>query len=155
MNELNITGICASTSSAKGRVEQAHLTFKDHLVKELRLRGISTPEAESAFAEGFMADYNRRFATPPRHDFDIHRPLDNNENLEPTFTWREQLKLSKNLTLQYEKKLYMLEDNEENRRSKGKYIDVWQYPDGTIELLARGSSLPFNTYDRLGVGELD
>lgn len=70
-----------------------------------------------------------------------------------TFTWREQRKVSKNLTLQYDKKLYLLEDNEENRRFQGKYIDVWQYPDGTIELRANGTSLPFITYDRLG--ELD
>lgn len=31
MNELNITGICANTSSAKGRVERAHLTLQDRL----------------------------------------------------------------------------------------------------------------------------
>lgn len=153
MNELNITGICANTSSAKGRVERAHLTLQDRLVKELRLRGISTPEAANAFAEEFMADYNRRFAKSPRHDFDVHRPLENNENLEATFTWCELRKVSKNLTLQYDKKLYLLENNEENRRFQGKYIDVWQYPDGTIELRARGTSLPFITYDRLG--ELD
>lgn len=153
MNELNITGICANISSAKGRVERAHLTLQDRLVKELRLRGISTPEAANAFADEFMADYNRRFSKPPRHDFDVHRPLENNENLEATFTWREQRKVSKNLTLQYDKKLYLLEDNEENRRFQGKYIDVWQYPDGTIELRANGTSLPFITYDRLG--ELD
>lgn len=136
-----------------GRVERAHLTLQDRLVKELRLRGINPPEAANAFAEEFMADYNRRFAKPPRHDFDVHRPLENNENLEATFTWREQRKVSKNLTLQYDKKLYLLEDNEENRRFQGKYIDVWQYPDGTIELRANGTSLPFITYDRLG--ELD
>lgn len=153
MNELNITGICANTSSAKGRVERAHLTLQDRLVKELRLRGISTPEAANAFVEEFMADYNRRFAKPPRHDFDVHRPLENTENLEAIFTWREQRKVSKNLTLQYDKNLYLLEDNEVNRRFHGKYIDVWQYPDGTIELRANGTSLPFITYDRLG--ELD
>lgn len=150
MNELNITDICANTSSAKGRVERAHLTLQDSLVKELRLRGITTPEAANAFAEEFMDDYNRRFAKPPRHDFDVHRPLENNENLEATFTWREHRKVSKNLTLQYDKKLYLLE---ENRRFQGEYIDVWQYPDGTIELRANGTSLAFITYDRLG--ELD
>ena len=84
-------------------------------------------------------------------DFDVHRSLENNENLEATFTWREHRKVSKNLTLQYDKKLYLLEDNEENRRFQGKYIDVWQYPDGTIELRANGTSLPFITYDRLGL----
>lgn len=58
MNELNITGICANTSSTKGRVERAHLTLQDRLVQELRLRGISTPETANAFVEEFMADYN-------------------------------------------------------------------------------------------------
>ena len=40
--ELNIDGICANTPAAKGRVERAHLTLQDRLVKELRLEGIST-----------------------------------------------------------------------------------------------------------------
>ena len=115
MNELNITGICANTSSAKGRFERAHLTLQDRLVKELRLRGISTPEAANAFAEEFMADYNRRFAKPPRHDFDVHRPFENDKNLGATYTWQEQRKVSKKPALQYDKNLYLLEDNEENR----------------------------------------
>lgn len=50
---------------AKGRVERAHLTLQDRLVKELRLKGISTIEAANAFAEEYMADYNRRFAKAP------------------------------------------------------------------------------------------
>lgn len=32
MNEKSITGICANTSFAKDRVEQAHLTLQDRLV---------------------------------------------------------------------------------------------------------------------------
>ena len=32
--ELNIDGICANTAAAKGRVERAHLTLQDRLVKE-------------------------------------------------------------------------------------------------------------------------
>lgn len=56
MNELHITGICTNTSSAKGRVERAHRTLQDRLVKELRLRCISTLEAANAFADEFMED---------------------------------------------------------------------------------------------------
>lgn len=43
--ELNIDILCANTSQAKGRVERANLTLQDRLVKELRLRGISTIRA--------------------------------------------------------------------------------------------------------------
>lgn len=42
MRCLNITPLCAETSQAKGRVERAHLTLQDRLVKELRLKGICT-----------------------------------------------------------------------------------------------------------------
>lgn len=150
LESLNITGICANSSQAKGRVERAHLTLQDRLVKELRLRNISTPEDANAFADEYMADYNRRFAKPPRHDFDVHRPLELEDDLDAIFTWREPRRISKSLTLQYDKVLYLLEDNELSRRFQGKYAEVWQYPNGTIELRANGTSLPFTTYDRLG-----
>jgi hypothetical protein len=43
--ELNIDGICANTPAAKGRVERAHQTLQDRLVKELRLQRIYTVDA--------------------------------------------------------------------------------------------------------------
>src|SRR5712692_6971700 len=75
MYELNIDTWCANSSPAKGRVERAHLTLQDRLVKELRLRGIQTMEAANAYARTFMAAYNARFAKPPRSVFNAHRPL--------------------------------------------------------------------------------
>jgi len=43
--ELDIQVICANSPQAKGRVERANQTLQDRLVKELRLRNISTMEA--------------------------------------------------------------------------------------------------------------
>lgn len=65
MHELSIQAICGNTSSAKGRVERAHLMLQDRLVKELRLRGMSSVDATNDFADEFMAEYNRRFAIAP------------------------------------------------------------------------------------------
>ncbi|HBS0902796.1 TPA: ISNCY family transposase, partial [Klebsiella pneumoniae] len=141
--------LCAETSQAKGRVERAHLTLQDRLVKELRLKGICTIEAANAFAEEYMADYNRRFAKEPLHDFNAHRPLALDDDLDAEFTWREPRRVSKNLTVQYDKMLYLIEDNEYSRRAIGKYIDVWHYPDGHKELRLNGVLLPYSTYDRL------
>jgi hypothetical protein len=45
----------------------------------------------------------------------------------------------------------MLADNSENRRLIGKYIDVLQFPDGRVEIRAGAQSLPYSTYDRIGV----
>jgi transposase len=39
MRELNVEVICADSPQAKGRVERAHKTLQDRLVKELRLAG--------------------------------------------------------------------------------------------------------------------
>ncbi len=149
MNELNITSICANTSSAKGRVERAHLTLQDRLVKEMRLRNISTPEAANAFSAEFMADYNRRFAKEPRHEFNVHRALDADDNLDLIFTWREPRRVSKSLTVQYDKTLYLLEDNDKSRQVMGEYIEIYHYPDGKIELRSNGIALPCSAYDRL------
>jgi hypothetical protein len=63
--ELNIDLICANSCQAKGRAERANLTLQDRLVKELRLRGISSIEAANEYLPEFIEDYNRRFAKSP------------------------------------------------------------------------------------------
>ena len=75
LSELNIEILCANTSQAKGRVERAHHTLQDRLVKELRLAGISTIEAANAFLPAFVQTYNGRFAKPPARDRDLHRSI--------------------------------------------------------------------------------
>ena len=75
MQELEIQILCANTPQAKGRVERANQTLQDRLVKEMRLRGISTMEQGNAYLPEFMADFNRRFAVLPRSHHDAHRPL--------------------------------------------------------------------------------
>jgi hypothetical protein len=79
--ELNIEIICANSSQAKGRVERAHATLQDRLVKELRLAGISDLEAANAFLPGFVESYNSKFARPPADDLDLHRPLEGRNDL--------------------------------------------------------------------------
>lgn len=102
--ELNIESICANSSQAKGRVERANLTLQDRLVKELRLRNISTMEGANAYTPCFVDDFNRRFAKPPpRNDWDAHRPVREDEDLALVFTVREKRKVSHVLNLQYDK----------------------------------------------------
>jgi len=148
--ELNIDGICANTPAAKGRVERAHLTLQDRLVKELRLEGISSIEAANAFMPRFIEDYNARFAKEPRDPHDAHRALRPDEDLDLVFCWRELRKVTKALTLHYERKLYLLADTAANRRLVGKYIEVFQFPEGRIEIRVAGASLPYSLYDKLG-----
>jgi hypothetical protein len=124
-------------------------TLQDRLVKELRQRGIATLAEANAFSPVFLADFNVRFAKVPRSDFNAHRPIRPEEDLERIFTWREWRKVSNRLTLQYDRKLYLITDQPEQRSLIHRYIEVAEYPDGRIELWADGTSLPYVLYDRL------
>lgn len=77
-----------------------------------------------------MNDYNRRFSKAPRQAFDVHRERDVDDDPDTVFNGREARHVSKSLTVQYDKVLYLIADSEFSRRAMGKYIDVWHYPDG-------------------------
>jgi len=151
MFDLNIESICANSSQAKGRVERANLTLQDRLVKEMRLRNISTMAAGNEYAPTFIADFNRRFAKPPRNDFDVHRLVRVDEDLGLIFSVHGKRMVSSRLTFQIDHSLYMLTDSIEARAQIGKDTDVFEYPDGRIEVRANDAALPYTIYDKLPV----
>jgi len=147
LSELNIDILCANTPQAKGRVERAHLTLQDRLVKELRLRGISTPEAANAYVPEFMAEYNERFGKTPLSDHDAHRPVRDDEDLALVFTWQEDRKISKELTLHFRRGLYLIKPGPETLGLRGHRCRVHEYADGRIELRHGGQRLPFRAFE--------
>jgi hypothetical protein len=58
--------------------------------------------------------------------------------------------VTKTLTLRYERKLFLLTETPDARRLIGKYVEVFQFPDGRIEIRAGGMVLPYTVYDKLG-----
>jgi len=147
--ELNVDTFCANSSQAKGRVERANLTLQDRLVKELRLRDIDTKEAANAYAPHFIADFNNRFGKVPKSDYNAHRPLRDDEHLDSILTSRSSRCVSNTLTVQYDRVLYLLEDSPVTRALIHHYLDVYEYPDGRIEIVANGEALAYRQYDRL------
>jgi hypothetical protein len=141
LGSLNIDILCANTPAAKGRVERAHLTLQDRLVKELRLRGISDVEAANAFAPEFIADYNRRFARAPRSEHDAHRPLQPSDDLARIFTFQETRVVSKSLTLNYRRVLYVLDPTEAARAARRKRVHIEEREDGTLTFWHGGHEL--------------
>ena len=131
-------------------MERAHLMLQDRLVKELRLQGTSSVAAANAFMPCFIEAYNRRFAKTTRNIHDAQRALRRDEDLELIFAWRELRKVTYNLTLRHERKLYMLIDSVQNRRLIGKNVEVFQFPDGRIEIRVAGQAIPYAVYNNLG-----
>jgi hypothetical protein len=149
LHELNIDIICANSSQAKGRVERANRTLQDRLVKELRLAGISAITAANDFLPGYIEGFNAQFAKPPQHDRDLHRPLQEHEDLDEILCWQEERTVSNSLTLQYDRVLYVLEPDELTRRLRRCKVRVYDFPDGTIDIRYRGRSLPFTVFDKV------
>jgi len=147
LSELNIDILCANTPQAKGRVERAHLTLQDRLVKELRLRGISTLDDANAYAPEFIEDFNARFAKEPLSEHDAHRPVCDDENLELILSHREERKISKQLTLHYRRGLYLLEPGPGTLELRGKRCQVHEFLDGRIEIRYRGEPIPFQAFN--------
>jgi hypothetical protein len=146
---LNIDIICANSSQAKGRVERAHKTLQDRLVKELRLAGVRTLAEGNALLPAFMADYNRRFAKPPANAKDLHRALHAGDDLEDAFAWKEERTLSQALTFQYDKVIFILEPSDQAKAAIGKRITVVDRPDGRLSVRYKGVELAYRTFDTL------
>ena len=147
--ELNIEIICANSSQAKGRVERVNRTLQDRLVKELRLAGISNIEAGNTFLPGFLLAHNERFAVTPVRSDDMHRPLSVPvDKLSDILCHREQRYVGSQLTLSYDRKRIILERNATSEELGGKYVDLYDFPDGRLEVRSKGLLLPYPVFSK-------
>jgi hypothetical protein len=79
----------------------------------------------------------------------VPRSLRADESLERALTWRKARRVTKTLTVQYDRVLYLLEDTDANRALIHRDIEVWEYPDGRTQLQAGERALVCRQYDRL------
>ena len=149
LSEFNIDIICANSPQAKGRIERAFATLQDRLVKELRLAGISTIAAANAWLPGFMADHTARFGREPANAKALHRPLTAADNLDEVLAWREIRTVTKNLTVQYDQELLLLEPTSFARGLARQKVEVVNYPDGRFAVQFEGTSLSFRVFDKI------
>jgi transposase len=148
MQELDIQIICANTPQAKGRVERANQTLQDRLVKEMRLRGISSMEQGNAYLPEFIEDFNQRFCVPPRSTHDAHRPLTHLENLAHILTWQETRVLSKNLTVQFKKVVYQIKTDRPSYALRNAQITVCENAAGQVAILYKSKPLEFTVFHK-------
>lgn len=146
MQELDIQIMCANSPQAKGRIERANKTLQDRLVKELRLRGISSMQAANEYMPEFREDYNRRFAVVPRSNHDAHRPLPKKENLDLILSRQETRILSRNLTIQYRKVIYQIQTQRPTYALVKAKVRVCENAQGEIKILYRGRPLDYTVY---------
>lgn len=143
---LGIGQICAHSPQAKGRVERANQTLQDRLIKEMRLRNISSIQDANAYLPEFIDQHNKRFAVEPEKAQDMHRQLQfSEEELDRILAHQETRVLSKNLELRYKNTTYKIKYPGIGYALRKSNVSVCEQPNGKITILRNNKVLAYET----------
>jgi hypothetical protein len=132
LDELNCDLILALSPQAKGKVERANRTLQDRLIKNMRIKNISTIEEANFYIEKFRQEYNEKFSKKPSEHYDAHRSLDG-ICLENVLCIRETRTLSKDFLLQFESTFYAITPQDKKTHLfKGCKVEVRKLISGKI-----------------------
>jgi hypothetical protein len=148
MSELDIEIICANTPQAKGRVERVNQTLQDRLVKEMRLRGISSIEESNLYLPHFIESFNQKFAVVAASNTNAHRPLLAREDLKQILVVKESRVLSKNLTLSYNRVIYQIVTRRPAYTMRRATVIVCENSRAEISILYKGKKLDYCIYHK-------
>jgi hypothetical protein len=152
VERLDIASIQASTPQAKGRVERSNQTLQDRLVKEMRLRNVSSMEAGNAFSASFIAFWNERFAVPPRDEKPAHRPWTGTaEALDDDLARREERTLSKALTFSSAGTKYCVNAKGPGTALRGAKVTLHHFVGGGMTVHYKDRMLPVTAYGTYAV----
>jgi hypothetical protein len=90
-----------------------------------------------------------RFAKPPARDRDLHRPIAGRNDLDDILCWREQRSVSRQLVVNYNRMKFMLQPDKTPAAVAGKLVDIYDFPDGRLEIRWKGLPLPYSAFDHL------
>ena len=142
--ELGIRIIAASSPQAKGRVERAHGTHQDRLVKKLRLRGIDAyGEANRYLKKQYWEAHNRRYGRPAE-GADYHRKPPAVRELDEIFCLKQQRVVSSDWVVSYAGRWLQLERQSRHWAPAKSHVTVSEGQDGRIFIWYRRQRLRFH-----------
>ena len=146
MTELGVELITAYSPQAKGRVERFFGVLQNRLIKEMRLKNISTLEEANRFLQNeFIPWYNNRFAKEPRSKANLHQKLTKKEEqqLDHIFTKQEERVVQNDFTISYKTQWYQLTKEQPATICKKDTVIVEENSQGEINIRLRGKYLNF------------
>lgn len=144
MKDLHIEPIFANSPQAKGRVERVNQTLQDRLVKELRLRNISTISEANAYLPEFMREFNAQFSVQPKSAINMHRPLGNDEHLDEILIQKHTRVLSKTLTISYGHRIYQVDTDRPTYAMRHAKATIHENTRGDITIWYGGKPLAYH-----------
>lgn len=153
LKELGIELICANSPQAKGRVERLFKTLQDRLVKEMRLLGINTIEAANQYLPIYIKEHNELFSITAAQPVSKFRPT-TQEELNEALQYKESRKLSKNLELSYNGRIFQIQVNRSGYLLVGAQVIVEEDLEGKITIKYQKEPLSYKELlvrDRQGI----
>jgi hypothetical protein len=142
--KLGIRIIPASSPQAKGRIERAHGTHQDRLVKKLRLAGIDNyVEANRYLDQQYLDEHNRRFARPAASQVDYHRRRPTARQLDEIFWLEEERVVSEDWVVRYKNHVLQLERQNRHWAPAKSRVLVRENEAGEIAIHYRGRRLGY------------
>ena len=145
MQTLGIRVIHAHSPQAKGRVERLNETLQDRLVKELRLRNISTIEEANIFLKEYTKTFDGKFGVMAQKEGDLHLSLTRNEqeNLEAIFSVHSNRLVHNDYTLQFKNHWIQLAEIQPIGVCKKDTVRIEERLDGSLCLSLRETYLKY------------
>lgn len=136
--ELGIEIIHANSPQAKGRVERSFRTDQDRLIKEMRLKGISTIKEANKFLKSYWPKHNKRFSVKPLKEGNLNRPAPQGLDLDAILCRKTEHPLRNDFTVVHDKKLYQILDKQAGRK-----VTVEERINGAIYIVYNGIKLKY------------
>jgi len=140
--ELKVKIIFALSPQAKGRVERLFKTFQDRVIKEMRLRNISSIAQGNEFLTQYLPVYNQRFSVPPKEKANLHRGIAGYK-LDNILCVKQTRKLKNDYTIAYNNQWFQLSRQQSAHIYPGDTITVRTHMDKSISLAIRGIKLNY------------
>lgn len=135
--KLNIRIIAASSPQAKGRVERNHGIHQDRLIKKMRLKQITSMPEGNRFLPSYLAEHNRRFASPPTDPEDYHTGVPKGLDLDSVFRLEETRTISNDWVVSYKRRLIQIQSQSRHYAPARGKVTVCEWENGRIKIYYR------------------
>ena len=142
LKDLEVELICANSPQAKGRIERLFQTLQDRLVKEMRLRNISSIEEGNQYLEEYIKEHNSFFGVTSAKPEDMHRVV-KEEELDNAFCYKCERKLTKNLEISYSGRILQIQVEEPGYALRGAQVIIQESIEGQVKVIYKGKELKY------------
>lgn len=132
MRSIGIETIHARSPQAKGRIERLFLTLQDRLIKEMKLRSISSIAEANAFLDEFLPLFNSKFSKAPKQPASFFKPVPKDFDYKRTFSIQFERTIAPDFTIRFFNRLFRLINP--SIALKRRKVIVQQALDGSIRI---------------------